>query len=94
MAPWDAIAPGYQVYAHHRNAHGCLDVGQYVGIMREMLEHGGVHYLHVVGGLDHGENLYLPLGAVATVLGRQIHLTLGLDDLFGRAWNQPPGTVH
>jgi hypothetical protein len=90
----DGIAAGYQVYAHHRNASNRLDGGQYVGLVREVMEQDGVHYLHVVGGLEHGENLYLPLGAVATVLGKQVHLMLALDNFVGQTWHQPPGPVH
>jgi nucleotide-binding universal stress UspA family protein len=86
------IQPGDVVYAHHVDSQGRTDIGQYVGIVREVLRHDGVHYLHVHGGLGQANELFIPLSAVRAVAGKQVHLTLTLEDLAGLAWHLPPGS--
>src|SRR5579884_2060783 len=87
-----AIQPGYVVYAHYMDPEGRTDIGQYVGIVHEVLRHDGVHYLHVHGGLGQANELFIPLSAVRAVAGKQVRLTLTLEDLAGLAWHLPPGS--
>lgn len=85
-----SIQPGYSVYAHHVDPRDHADLGQYVGRVVGVLERHGLHYLHVRGGLDAPNDLYLPIAAVRTVAGKQVHLSLSTEDLAGRAWHLPP----
>ncbi len=88
-----SILPGYAVYAHHVDASNHLDLGQYLGAVQEVLEVGHVHYLHVRGGLEHANELFIPLGAVRQVVGKHVHLTLSLEQLAGEAWHLDPRTT-
>ena len=85
-----AIHPGYKVYAHHVDPNNHADLGEFVGEVEAVLECNGLHYLQVGGGLQNANRLYLPIGAVRALAGRQVHLSLSLEDLTGRAWHLPP----
>ena len=86
------ILPGYAVYAHHVDASNHLDTGQYVGTVQDVLEVRNVHYLHVRGGLERANELFIPLGAVRALIGKQVHLVLSLEQLAGEAWHLDPRT--
>ncbi len=86
------IHPGYQVYAHHVDPTNHADLGQFVGLVSEVLERHGLHYVHVGGGLEDANQLYLPIDAVRSVVGRQVHLCLSLEQLAGRAWHLRPSS--
>ena len=88
------IQPGASVYAHQDDQRHPADVGQFVGVVTELLERDGVHYLQVQSALDHDDHLYLPLGAVRLVAGDHVHLRLSPQDLAGRAWHLPPGSAE
>jgi len=91
---YDTVQPGYLVFAHHVDP-GChVDPGQYVGVVGDVLERDGVHYLHVRGGLERASELFLPLGAIDAVVGKQVHLKLTLEDLAGRVWHQAPSMLR
>lgn len=85
-----SIQPGYAVYAHHIDRQRRADLGQYVGTVVRVLEHRGLHYIHVRGGLDAPNDLYIPIEAVRQVVGKQVHLNLSPEDLAGQAWHLPP----
>src|SRR5439155_27038376 len=85
-----SILPGYRVYAHHVDARNRLDLGQYVGSLEDILTCRDVHYLHVRGGLEGKNELFIPLGAVRAVGARQVHLTLSLEELAAQAWHVDP----
>jgi hypothetical protein len=85
-----AIHPGYDVYAHHVDSTNHVDLGQFVGEVEAVVERRGLHYLQIGGGLQGANQLYLPIGAVRAVVGRQVHLSLSLEDLIGRPWHEPP----
>jgi len=85
-----AIRPGYAVYAHQIDARGHSDLGQIVGVVHAVIAHQGMHLLHVRGGLSHTNELFLPMGAVQAVGGKQVHLNLSVEALAGQAWHQPP----
>ena len=84
------IQAGYSVYAHHIDPTNHADLGQFVGTVVEVLERNGLHFVHVRGGLDAPNELYLPIAAVRAVVGKQVHLDLSAEDLAGRAWHMPP----
>jgi nucleotide-binding universal stress UspA family protein len=91
---YGTVQPGYLVFAHHGDP-GChVDPGQFVGVVGDVLERDGVHYLHVRGGLERANELFLPIGAIEAVVGKQVHLKLSLEDLAGRAWHQAPGMLR
>ena len=83
------IRPGYAVYAHHVDAHGRCDVGQYVGVVHAVIAQQGVPILHVRGGLQHANEWFLPMGAVQAIGGKQVHLSLSAEALAGQVWHQP-----
>jgi hypothetical protein len=85
-----SILPGYAVYAHHVDASNHLDVGQFVGTVQDVLEWRGVRYVHVRGGLEHGNELFIPLAGVRAVGAKQVHLTLSVEALAGHAWHVDP----
>jgi len=85
------IPLGAKVYAHHLDGQQRRDTGQFVGVVVEVLERDGVHYLRVQSALDHDDHLYLPLGGVQQAVGDEIHLRLSPEDLAGRVWHLPPG---
>ncbi|HLH24061.1 MAG TPA: hypothetical protein VK066_16185 [Chloroflexota bacterium] len=85
-----AIQPGYAVYAHHVDPANHIDLGQFVGEVEGVLERHGLHYVQVGGGLQNANQLYLPIDAVRSVVGRQVHLNLSREQLNGRAWHLPP----
>ena len=85
-----SIQPGYAVYAHHVDPANHADLGQYVGQVVAVIERRGLHYLHVRDGIEHANDLYLPIDAVRAVAGRQVHLSLSREQLAGRAWHTPP----
>jgi hypothetical protein len=87
------IQPGAKVYAHHYDGQHRPDTGQFVGMVVEVLERDGVHYLRIQPALDHDDDLYLPLAAVQQAVGDQVHLNLSPEDLAGRVWHLPPGPV-
>ncbi|HZR99873.1 MAG TPA: hypothetical protein VFE37_14270 [Chloroflexota bacterium] len=84
------IAAAYAVYAHHMNTKNQMDAGQYMGVVHEVIAHAGVRYIHVRGGLQHANELFIPMTAVRLVIGKQVHLSLSPEQLVGRAWHIPP----
>jgi len=84
------IRPSYAVDAHHVDARGRSDLGQFVGVVHAVITQQGVHLLHVRGGLGHANELFLPMGAVQAIGGKQVHLNLSVEALAGQAWHQPP----
>lgn len=86
----DAIQPGYPVFARHADPAHDADVGQFVGVVDDVLERRGIHYLRVRGGLEQARELFLPLDAVRLATGHQVRLNLTPADLVGPAWHQPP----
>lgn len=91
-ADYHAIQPGYPVFARQVDP-AYDDEGQFVGVVEEVLERRGVHYLRVRGGLEQARELYLPLDAVRATVGHQVRLNLTPADLVGRAWHEPPGAA-
>jgi nucleotide-binding universal stress UspA family protein len=87
------IRPGYLVFAHHVDPGSRVDPGQFVGVVADVLERGAVHYLHLRGGLGRANELFLPIGTIQAVVGKQVHLKLSLEDLAGQAWHQAPGVL-
>jgi hypothetical protein len=85
-----AIRESYAVYAHHVDAKNRTDLGQYVGVVHSMIDREGVRYIHVRGGLQHANELFIPMSAVRMVVGKQVHLSLSREELAGRAWHVPP----
>ncbi len=83
------IRPGYAVYAHRVDARGHADAGQFVGVVHAVIAQQGVHIVHVRGGLEHANELFLPMGAVQVIVGKQVHLNLSMEALAGQAWHQP-----
>ena len=84
------ILSGYQVYAHEVDASGQASRGQFVGVVQGVLDHQGAHYVHVRGGLENANQLFLPVAAVRGVVGKEVHLNLSLQELAGQAWHLPP----
>lgn len=84
------IAAGYGVYAHHVDRNNHADLGQYVGDVQEVLDRHGAYYLHVRGGVQGANELWLPLATVRAVAGEEVHLNLSMEDLAGEAWRVPP----
>ncbi|HLH24895.1 MAG TPA: hypothetical protein VK066_20430 [Chloroflexota bacterium] len=84
------IRESYAVYAHHVDARNRTDLGQYVGVVHTMIDREGVRYIHVRGGLQHANELFIPMTAVRMVVGKQVHLGLSREELAGRAWHLPP----
>ncbi len=84
------IHPGCPVFAHRVDTAMHADPGQFVGVIEDVLDREGVHYLYVRGGLEGASELYLPLAAVRAVAGKQVHLSLSVEDLVGQAWHRPP----
>ena len=84
------IRESYAVYAHHLDAQNRTDLGQYVGVVHTMIDREGVRYIHVRGGLQHANELFIPMTAVRMVVGKQVHLNLSREELSGRAWHLPP----
>jgi nucleotide-binding universal stress UspA family protein len=90
---YHTIKPGYLVFAHHVDV-GChVEPGQFVGVVADVLERGAVHYLHLRGGFGRANELFLPVGAIQAVVGKQVHLKLSVEDLAGQAWHQAPGEL-
>jgi nucleotide-binding universal stress UspA family protein len=85
------VEPGYLVFAHQPDSACHVDRGQFVGVVADVFERGGVHYLHVRGDLERANDLFLPIGTIQGVMSKQIHLKLSLEDLAGQAWHQVPG---
>jgi nucleotide-binding universal stress UspA family protein len=88
--PHGMILRGYPVFAHRMGPNHRPELGQFVGTVEEGILYDGVHYLHVRGGIEGCNGLYLPLGSVQTVVAKQVHLNLSLEDLAGRTWHLPP----
>jgi nucleotide-binding universal stress UspA family protein len=91
---YQAIQPGYPVYAHHIGPAHRADLGQFVGVVEGVLEHQGRHYVHVRGGLEQANELFLPVGAIHAVVGRQVHLHLSPEDLAGQVWHLAPSATR
>ncbi len=89
-----SILPGYAVYAHHVDASNHLDLGEFVGTVQDVLHVNHVHYLHVRGGLEKANELFVPLGAVRQLVGKQVHLGLSLEALAAEPWHVDPRTGH
>jgi nucleotide-binding universal stress UspA family protein len=90
---YGTIRPGHLVFAHHVDP-GCrVDPGQFVGVVAEVLERGAVHYLHLRGGVGQANELFIPVGAIQAVVGKQVHLRLSPEDLAGQAWHQAPSAL-
>jgi nucleotide-binding universal stress UspA family protein len=89
-----AIQPGYPVYAHHIGPARRTDRGQFVGVVEDVLEHQGIRYVHVRGGLGQANELFLPVGAIHAVVGRQVHLNLSREDLAGQVWHLAPNAMR
>jgi hypothetical protein len=85
-----AIQPGYPVFARHMDPASAFDLGQFVGVVDEVIESRGTPYLHVRGGLEQARELFLPLGAVRAAAGHQVRLNLTPADLLGHTWHTPP----
>jgi hypothetical protein len=47
-----------------------VDAGEFVGIVQEIVECDGPHYVRVQGGLDQTREHFLPIAAVRLVLAR------------------------
>ena len=45
--------------AHHVDSGSHVDPAQFVGVVADVLERGGLHYLHVRGGLERANELFL-----------------------------------
>lgn len=88
-----SILPGYSVYAHHVDRDNHIDQGQFVGTVHGVVESHGHHYLHVQGGLERMNELWIPIAAVRVVVGKHVHLGLSSEELVGEAWHRPPSRV-
>src|SRR5262249_12269900 len=86
-----AIEPGYLVFAHQGDSASRVGRGQFVGVVTEVLERGGVRYLHVRGDPGPANEFFLPFGTIQAVVSKQVHLKLTPRDLVGQAWHQVPG---
>ena len=89
-----AIQPGYPVFARHTDPASDFDLGQFVGVVDEVIETRGAPYLHVRGGLEQARELFLPLGAVRAAEGHQVRLNLTPADLLGQTWHTPPPVLQ
>jgi hypothetical protein len=87
------IRPGYTVYAHHVDARGHSDAGQFVGVVHAVIAQQGMLILHVQGGLRHANEWFLPMGAVQVIGGKQVHLNLSAEALTGQVWHQPVSPI-
>ena len=87
------ISSGNVVFARADGSHGGCGVGQFVGVVQDVLAVDGLNYLHLRGGLENVNELFLPLAEVRLVGNRQVHLQLAVDELLSRAWQRPPGEV-
>lgn len=87
-----AIQPGYPVFARHVDPTYDFDVGQFVGVVDEVIDNRGAPYLHVRGGLEQARELFLPLAAVRAAIDHQVRLNLTPADLVGETWHVPPST--
>jgi nucleotide-binding universal stress UspA family protein len=88
------IQPGYPVFARHVDPASDFDLGQFVGVVDEVIETRGAPYLHVRGGLEQARELFLPLGAVRAAEGHQVRLNLTTADLLGQTWHTPPRVLQ
>lgn len=84
------VQPGYRVFAHHGESGHHGGAGQFVGVVEDVIEHQGHRYLHVRGGLEQANELFLPIGTIRAVGGKQVHLNLSLEGLLGRTWHALP----
>ncbi len=89
-----SVRRGARVFAHHVDPHNHVDVGQFVGVVEGVIACGDVHYLHVRGGLEEANELYIPLAAVRAVVGQEVHLNLSAEELAAQAWHEPPGAAR
>jgi hypothetical protein len=87
------VPSGLPVFAHHVDAYNRMGIGQFVGVVEEDLVGDGGEYLHVRGGLENVRELFLPMSAVRTVMGGQVHLNLSAEDLVGQTWHTPPARL-
>jgi hypothetical protein len=85
-----SIAPGSRVFAHRATSDRHTDAGAFVGVVQEVVECDGLHYVRVQGGLGQAREHYLPIRAVRLVMARQVHLNLSAEDLVGQSWHRPP----
>jgi nucleotide-binding universal stress UspA family protein len=85
------VEPGYLVFARQPDSACHVDRGPFVGVVADVLQRGGVRYLHVRGDLERANELFLPTGTIQAVVSKQIHLRLSLEELAGQAWHQVPG---
>jgi nucleotide-binding universal stress UspA family protein len=90
MTEHGMILRGYPVFAHRVGPNHQPEIGQFVGTVEEVLADKDIHYLRIRGGLEHCNELFLPMGAVQTVAAKQVHLKLSLEDLAGQTWHMPP----
>jgi hypothetical protein len=58
-----------------------------------VVEHRGVHYVHVRSGIEQANELFIPLAAVRAVVHHQVHLNLCTEDLIGAAWHLDPAAA-
>jgi hypothetical protein len=87
------ISSGNVVFARADGGRGGCDVGQFVGVVEDVLTIEGRNYLQVRGGLENVNELFLPLAEVRQVGSRQVHLQLAVEELLGQVWQRPPGEV-
>ena len=85
-----SILPGYSVFARPAILGGGPVAGQLVGVVEDVIERQGRHYIRVAQGMDRASELYLPILAVRDVVGKQVHLDLTAEQLLGQAWHLPP----
>jgi hypothetical protein len=83
------ISSGYVVFARPDGSRDQSRIGQFVGVVEDVLVVDGLHHVHVRGGLQNVNELFLPLDAVRFVGSQQVHLQLAVEDLLGQAWHLP-----
>jgi hypothetical protein len=88
------IQPGYTVFAHPAGRTEGSPVGQFVGTVLDVIDHRGVHYVHVRSGIEQANELFIPLAAVRAVVHHQVHLNLSPEDLVGAAWHVDPAPAR
>jgi hypothetical protein len=84
------IQSGYPVFARPADPAKDFELGQFVGVVDDVIESRGTPYLHVRGALEQARELFLPLGAVRAAGGHQVRLNLAPADLLGQGWHALP----
>jgi hypothetical protein len=88
-----AISSGYVVFARPDGSRDQSGIGPFVGVVEDVLTVDGLHYVHVRGGLQNVNELFLPLAEVRLTCSQQVHLQLAVEDLLGQAWQLPLGAA-